>query len=242
MQIELRNYKQFKGREGYGFSATLYIAGVSRGNVFDDANGGCLGYDDYRAGEEVDQWARSFPHEFDFEVGDQLINVLAYRADASKKYARHFAESLCFVKEDGTVGITKKADEATRARWMADPKTKTALKVKRFITDRNEFLDLIMSEDPNLCHPALDICTANKRSAPVDDAAKKLKEADKDEPKVKNTGDGSGGTGTSKLDRCRVIYNSNMTASRKDMIAMFITQCDCTAAGASTYYQKLKTS
>ncbi len=48
------------------------------------------------------------------------------------------------------------------------------------------------------------------------------------------------GSGSSKKDRAQVIYNSNLTLSRPDMIKLFISQVGLTAAGASTYYYNCK--
>lgn len=45
----------------------------------------------------------------------------------------------------------------------------------------------------------------------------------------------------SKLQKCRMIMKMNHTRfSRKEMISAFVTNADCTPAGAATYYAKLK--
>lgn len=45
----------------------------------------------------------------------------------------------------------------------------------------------------------------------------------------------------SKLARCYEIYKLyGLRVARAQMIAMFVNQCDCTVAGASTYYQTCK--
>lgn len=45
----------------------------------------------------------------------------------------------------------------------------------------------------------------------------------------------------SKIDACKQIYLKATGLSRSDMIARFVSQAGCTPAGASTYYQSLKT-
>lgn len=45
----------------------------------------------------------------------------------------------------------------------------------------------------------------------------------------------------SKIDACKQIYLKAPGLSRADMIARFVAQAGCTPAGASTYYQSLKT-
>jgi SprT protein len=50
------------------------------------------------------------------------------------------------------------------------------------------------------------------------------------------------GPGTSKMDKCRAIYDSNkhLNPSRQEWIKMFKDQAGCTDAGASTYLQSIK--
>ena len=44
----------------------------------------------------------------------------------------------------------------------------------------------------------------------------------------------------SKIERCYVVYKNHPNLSRAHMIRLFVDQCDCTTAGASTYYQTCK--
>lgn len=47
--------------------------------------------------------------------------------------------------------------------------------------------------------------------------------------------------GGSKLDRCKSLYAlHSATKSRKEMIDLFVSLCDCTPLGASTYYATCK--
>lgn len=46
--------------------------------------------------------------------------------------------------------------------------------------------------------------------------------------------------GPSKADKAREIYISMPGASRKAVIARFVSECGLTQAGASTYYQNIK--
>lgn len=44
----------------------------------------------------------------------------------------------------------------------------------------------------------------------------------------------------SKLDLCKRLYAANQTMSRSNLIALFVQQAGCTAAGASSYYSSIK--
>jgi len=46
--------------------------------------------------------------------------------------------------------------------------------------------------------------------------------------------------GMTKAQQCKAIYDANRTASRAEVIEMFISQVGMTKAGASTYYQNCK--
>jgi hypothetical protein len=45
--VELKGIKTFRGNEGYGFNATIYVNGVKCMFVIDDANGGCYNYESF---------------------------------------------------------------------------------------------------------------------------------------------------------------------------------------------------
>lgn len=47
-------------------------------------------------------------------------------------------------------------------------------------------------------------------------------------------------TGLTKAARAEIIFHDNPTMSRSDMIALFMTELDMGKAGASTYYQNIK--
>ena len=55
MAYSVRNVKQFRGREGHGFNATLYRDNVKVALVMDAANGGEYRFEwvDYRRGKTV---------------------------------------------------------------------------------------------------------------------------------------------------------------------------------------------
>lgn len=48
------------------------------------------------------------------------------------------------------------------------------------------------------------------------------------------------GVTTSKIDLCKALYTKHRSATRAQLIAMFIGQAGCTAAGAGTYYATCK--
>ncbi len=234
MQVQVKNIKTFTGMEGPGFSGTLYVNGVSRGNIYDDATGGPLAFDDYKAAKEICEYMKQFSDD-EFEHEAVLIYLIINRELEAKRLRPKFNNSLVWLGEDGLLHLTNKIKndvEATKARWMADPSTKAKLKVKRYITDVNEFLTMFFVEQ-KMTHPALDgatkaVTVVAAVKAPVQEIATRPLATTAKE--VLNTG--------SKLDRCRALYNPAL--ARKDMIAIFVAQCDCTPAGAGTYYQKLK--
>jgi len=251
MQIEVKNLKSFKGHEGEPcLQGSLYINGKPRGDVSDDSHGGPMHFSDHKAYEEITEYAKGFPSEFDFEHAEILVGVIMSRMDAKKKLDRYFAESLCYVNTDGVLALTKKIKgdvEATKARWMADPKTKATLKAKRFITDRNELYELYFEQNDDLQHPALVVKSATKK-ATVEENAEKLAAYFKEEDEANRAHDKKVvkekkfSAEKSKLELCRDVYTdaANANKARGEMIKLFISVAGCTPAGASTYYQKLK--
>jgi hypothetical protein len=44
-KVELKNIKIFRGNEGYGMNANIYVNGVKTAFIIDSANGGCFDYE-----------------------------------------------------------------------------------------------------------------------------------------------------------------------------------------------------
>lgn len=246
MQIEVRNIHPFRGHEGEPLGqGTLYINGVNRGFVSDDSHGGPFRIDDRKARDEVTAYAKQFPDEFDFEQGERLVQTIMLRAMEAKRLGSKFDKSLCFVDDKGKVAMTKsiKGDVVkTRAAWMADPKTIKQLKVSRFITDKNEFLQLYFVE-AELTHPALNVIKVKATVQPgVPAFVERVEEVKKVEAPVVPVQKFS--AEKSKIELARDVYNdpANINKSRGELIKMFVAVAGCTPAGAATYYQKLKTS
>ena len=167
MKIELKNYKTFTGREGHGFSASLYLDGVKSGVVSDDASGGPLHYTDRVAQDKLDKFANAqplAPDDFAFERGDTLVNAAVDRLEATKKITALMKTALAFERQDGKLGFTNKIKikssngatlgsarqqiqiEATKFRWMENPETLVHLKAKRYITDAEEAVSLYLAK------------------------------------------------------------------------------------------------
>lgn len=242
MQIEVKNIKSFVGQEGHCLQGTLYIDGVARGMVSDDSHGGPMRFDDHKAEMEITEYAKGFPSEYDFMHAEILVSTIMQRTVEGKRLGAMFDKSLCFVDTDGKVGMTKaiKGDiTKTRAAWMANPQTAKNLKVARYLTDKNEFIELIFAENPNLQHPALEVKAAKK--VVEEKKPQPVEEEVKPEVVVKEK---KFSAEKSKLELCRDVYNdpANINKARGEMIKLFISVAGCTPAGASTYYQKLKTS
>lgn len=247
MQIEVRNIKSFRGHDSEPLAqGTLYINGVNRGFVSDDSHGGMFRIDDHKAREEVTAYAKQFPDEFEFEQGERLVQTIMYRAVEAKRLGAAFDKSLCFLGTNGKIGMTKsiKGDVAKiRAAWIADPKTKTQLKVARFLTDKNEFLELVFAESPSLQHPALEVKAVIKKLPGRLEDSIVNRPVTTDKVLVDQI-NAALKAPQSKFDLCKAFYNDpvNVNMTRKDLIALFVEECNCTPAGAATYYQKLKTS
>jgi hypothetical protein len=64
-KIELKNVKTFRGMEGYGLNATLYVDGIKTAFVIDDANGGPVDYEIFNKAkfDEIKAYAASLPAE-----------------------------------------------------------------------------------------------------------------------------------------------------------------------------------
>jgi hypothetical protein len=64
-KIELKNVKTFRGNEGYGLNATLYVDGIKTAFVMDDASGGPVNYDIFnqKKFDEIKAYAATLPAE-----------------------------------------------------------------------------------------------------------------------------------------------------------------------------------
>ena len=64
-KIELKNVKTFRGMDGYGLNATLYVDGVKTAFVLDEGNGGAVDYTifDQKKYGELKAYAASLPAE-----------------------------------------------------------------------------------------------------------------------------------------------------------------------------------
>ena len=64
-KIELKSVKTFRGNEGYGLNATLYVDGVKTAFVIDDANGGDIDYEIFNNEkfELLQAYAKTLPAE-----------------------------------------------------------------------------------------------------------------------------------------------------------------------------------
>jgi len=75
-RVEMKNVKTFRGREGEGFNATLYINGQKSAFVFDDASGGPYNYEVYDnvSFAELNFYVNSLP-DLNTEYGKIKMNM-----------------------------------------------------------------------------------------------------------------------------------------------------------------------
>lgn len=62
MELTIKNVKTFRGREGHGFNATLYVDGKKAAFVMDGGNGGCMDFEWFINSAPVMAYAQSLPN------------------------------------------------------------------------------------------------------------------------------------------------------------------------------------
>lgn len=147
-KIELKSVKTFRGTEGNGFNATVYIDGVKVGTVDDDANGGCYHYNPHSLRDRIDKIAKT-EHKFEFkhELADQLIGRLIDHLQVEKQAKRLLKDKLAFIGDDGKLYNTTKLTSQRMSDVLANPKPSlTRLKGTRFVTDLDELVALMIAQ------------------------------------------------------------------------------------------------
>jgi len=118
-KYEVKNVKSFRGREGYGFNASLYRDGKRVAHVDDEGNGGCYRYHwlDWEAGRveipttvngkdfmlKVTREQKAFMEHVkaagkygDFEPEDSCVAELVDEYEANKQYKKWCKKSIVF--------------------------------------------------------------------------------------------------------------------------------------------------
>lgn len=103
MKIELKNVKTFRGMEGYGLNATVYVNGIKCCFVIDEGNGGCFRYEvfDKKLFAELEEHAKQFEN---FEPLDALIDKEFNKIEKekfAKKMQKYMLSSVLVGKEGG---------------------------------------------------------------------------------------------------------------------------------------------
>lgn len=88
MNLSVKGVKTFRGMEGHGFNATLYLDGKKVAFVMDEGSGGCMRYEwnDRKAEDIVNNWVKTLPkmkfegsgsnQEFDADLDIVISNLL----------------------------------------------------------------------------------------------------------------------------------------------------------------------
>lgn len=105
MEFTVKNIKTFRGMEGTGYNATLYLDGKKFAEVLDDAHGGevnidCFNKDDYAILSNyvltLPKWKSGFSKEmYDMTVGLFVENMINKILDA-KKLEKAKKKGICF--------------------------------------------------------------------------------------------------------------------------------------------------
>lgn len=102
MQVEMKGYKEFRGHDGYGWEANLYINETKVGYVVDDGWGGGLQFEQYGSDEGLlffkfkelvrttTTWYSEFNREDkegDWEIwlGDNLLKIASVKKHTSNQ-------------------------------------------------------------------------------------------------------------------------------------------------------------
>lgn len=110
MLLEIKNLKTFRGMEGSGFNATLYIDGRKSGMVIDDGNGGCFSYQLPREDhQKIIDHAKTLPRvpfgkgmSGDFQPDDDfVINELVVKFEKDKRIKSLIKTNLVYTSTDG---------------------------------------------------------------------------------------------------------------------------------------------
>jgi hypothetical protein len=111
MPYTVKNVKKFRGREGYGFNASLYRDGVNVALVMDDASGGMLRYEWKQNDRKEESLLAAYvatlpPVKYAGETmrmtKDIFIDELVNDFDAEKAFTR-ILKKTAFVTSDGKV-------------------------------------------------------------------------------------------------------------------------------------------
>lgn len=134
MKIEIKNLKINKrmSEETNCFSATLYLDGVKRGEVYNHGHGGCNIYSDRKAQDELEAYAKSLPEREAFGTmlpvsADWLVDDCV-EDELMLKDLKSTLKNRVLVVKDGTIRETRKMT-TTEVALVADRYRKDGLVV-----------------------------------------------------------------------------------------------------------------
>lgn len=106
MKYSIKNLKSFEGRQGYGYSCTIYKDGKKIGTTYNEANGGCSRYD-LQPGEkeELLAFAQEQQGEDYCEAHDIFIMELIDDLEMTKKAKRSKTKTFAKIKINGEVDL-----------------------------------------------------------------------------------------------------------------------------------------
>jgi hypothetical protein len=113
MNLTLKNVKSFRGSEGYGFNASLYLNGKKVAFVMDEGCGGCYRYEwEHRGARDiVESWVKTLPKTEFEDVGtvetdlDIVMGRLLDRHDVQKQCKTKIMFRVRDGKQDKTYAI-----------------------------------------------------------------------------------------------------------------------------------------
>lgn len=141
MKVELKNVKIHPdiSEETNCFSATIYVDDKKVGEVKNDGQGGCHSYhwNDIIAERQLEAWAKTQPHEFDFDYVDQLIDNILEKQETLRWLNRNTKNKTLFRLPGDKNGDWR----IVKAPFNA--------KVKSFILNKYPTVECIANEDLN---------------------------------------------------------------------------------------------
>lgn len=115
-RLTVKGVKQFRGMEGYGFNATLYMDNKKVCFVMDDANGGCFKYEvsDKAKFAAIEKYIKTLPqatfgdngeHSVDVSM-DILVDELVNQSIESKEITKMMKKTATALVVKTTTGYT----------------------------------------------------------------------------------------------------------------------------------------
>lgn len=118
LKVELKGVKhaKFVSEETECFEATLIINGVARGKVYNEGHGGCHGYSDHKACEELEAYAKTLPATkyAGMELpqsADSLVDDAFTAFMDLKDLRRHLKSKLLIVRDGKLLGCAIRKGE-----------------------------------------------------------------------------------------------------------------------------------